>query len=101
MARFRRRFATVVSGLCTTLAVLACDGGSKLDGTTHCSAGVNDICASGELCRDQLSGAADDAGTEHGCIAVPDGCDIHDCNGSACPKCIVDLCEPPANHPDL
>ncbi len=46
----------------------------------------------------QPSGIPTDAGPTLSCVAVPAGCEVHDCTGSACPVCVAELC---AYYPDL
>jgi hypothetical protein len=96
MIGFGNRFATTLSGFCAVLVLSAC-GDTGLQGTVHCQS-AGETCASGELCRDQVFGAADDAGVELGCVKVPSSCAVRDCSGSGCPSCIMKLCDPPYDH---
>ncbi|HEV7559434.1 MAG TPA: hypothetical protein VGO00_28355 [Kofleriaceae bacterium] len=87
--------ATSLSRIAIIVAIAAC-GTNKLAGSTSCYSEFT--CSSGELCRDQAIGAADDGGTDSGCVDVPIGCDVRDCSGSACPACVMSMCEVPADH---
>lgn len=80
--------------------ILLCACASKLDGKTECWGGSL-TCGDHELCKDQAVGAADDGGTNTGCVAVPSNCNVQDCAGSACPVCIKNLCDAPADSPTV
>jgi len=49
-------------------------------------------CTGAELCIVQDSGIDAGVGWPPQCIAIPQGCVASDCSGSACPRCILDLC---------
>jgi hypothetical protein len=98
MMGFMAAIATSLSRIVVLVAIAAC-GTSKLAGSTSCYGEFT--CSSGELCRDQVFGAADDAGTDSGCVRVPIGCDVRDCSGSGWPACVMALCEEPANRPTI
>ena len=85
-----------MSGCLVVLATCGDPLGSKV----NCYGG-SEMCGPDELCKDQLVGAADDAGTTFSCVKVPDGCDVYDCSGSACSPCLVRLCDGPANDPTV
>jgi hypothetical protein len=88
-------FATWMSGC--LMIVAAC--GDPLASKVTCYG--SETCGPDELCKDQVFGAADDAGVSSDCKKVPDGCDIYDCSGSACSACIIQLCDAPANRPTV
>ncbi len=109
MSTFDIGFATRVSRF-ALLAILSACGASpasppetSLAGSAAC---MNLTCGSGELCVEQASGIPDDAGVggiSASCTAVAAGCDVTDCDGSACPTCVAELCAdyPGLNDPDL
>ena len=106
MERKRVAFATTMSWFLAIAMIAGCEEGTDIDplaGPTECN-GFG-MCGSGELCRDQWIGPREDGGVEHGCVAVPAGCEIVDCigwEGSGCPTCTNALCEPPYNnHPRI
>jgi len=73
------------------VALVGCGGGgTALDGTIPCG---TTTCQSGQLCE-AFPVVVPDAGvvTQSGCDTVPAGCEVVDCDGAACPHCIVDLC---------
>jgi len=91
------RFATWLSWI-AGLALIASSGchTPQLQGTASCFGGLT--CGSGQLCKEQVTGAADDASTADGCVTVPDSCVVSDCSGMACPPCVMQLCDPAADH---
>ena len=85
------------------LAIAACTNSTSLAGSTSCG---ETTCRSGQLCVEQESGIANDAGvatTTAGCVTVGEGCLVSDCEGTACPTCIAKLCAdyPSFNDPTL
>jgi hypothetical protein len=76
---------------------------TSLAGSAACGTGT---CGSGELCVEQESGIANDAGvatTTTNCSPVGAGCIVTDCDGSGCPTCVAELCAyyPSFNAPVL
>jgi hypothetical protein len=94
MAENNHRSATSLSWI-FGLALIASCSTPPLQGTTSCFGEFT--CGSGQLCKEQASGAAGDASISDGCVTVPDGCAIEDCTGSACAPCIMQLCDPSAD----
>jgi len=83
---------TSVSWFAVVAAIAGCDTptkpGTSLAGSTACD---GTTCGSGQLCKDQFSGAPD-GGVSTFCIDIPAGCTVFDCHGSQCPPCVAEMC---------
>jgi hypothetical protein len=83
---------TAMSCFAVALAIAACTSEgpptTSLAGAVSCGA---QSCGSGQLCYTQYSGAPD-GGVSYECDTVASGCAVFDCEGAACPKCIVEVC---------
>lgn len=82
--------------LAASLAAAACasDGtpATSLDGTIPCGTAT---CTSGQICKTQASGIDAGAGNAPTCEIVPAGCAVHDCTGTSCGACVLEMCADP------